>query len=84
MVRLLFIRHAESEENLGGATVAGRLARGELDPATLNPKEEYGKFKSRTDGDSPLTKLGHAQAEKLGPRRCASPHPRHSRRQRGR
>ena len=63
-MRLLFIRHAESEENFFMESLVTKFPKGL--PSDYKLMDELMKAGSRDDGDAPLTALGLEQAEKLG------------------
>jgi broad specificity phosphatase PhoE len=65
MVRLLFIRHAESEGNYADETTNVRVRRGELD-GDQALEHVFSLLGDVDDLDHPLTILGHEQAEMLG------------------
>jgi broad specificity phosphatase PhoE len=71
MVRLLFIRHAESAGNFADETTASKIRQGTVQGSDFM-KEVFGpldKFEEKFDTESfdfPLTALGHEQAAQLG------------------
>jgi broad specificity phosphatase PhoE len=64
MVRLLFIRHAESQGNVAHELTSVRVRRGDIKPS--QQMDERLKLLEAEDGDHALTELGQKQAQQLG------------------